>query len=114
MDPPRERHFRFGVFQAYPTSGELWKSSRRFALQDQPFRILVLLLQRGGELVTREELKNALWPSANYGDFDEGVNTAVMKLRQARRLCLESPIHRDYAAQGISFHCTHCYHRIPS
>jgi Tol biopolymer transport system component/DNA-binding winged helix-turn-helix (wHTH) protein len=83
MDSFRERHFRFGVFQANPNSGELWKSNRRIALQDQPFRILVLLLQRAGELVSREELKNALWPSANYGDFDEGVNTAVMKLRQA-------------------------------
>jgi Tol biopolymer transport system component/DNA-binding winged helix-turn-helix (wHTH) protein len=83
MDAPPERHFRFGVFQAYPESGELWKSSRRIALQDQPFRMLVLLLQRGGELVTREELQNALWPNASYGDFDQGVNTAIKKLRQA-------------------------------
>ena len=60
MDSPRERHFRFGVFQAYPNSGELWKSNRRIALQDQPFRILVLLLQRAGELVSREELKT-IW-----------------------------------------------------
>src|SRR5262245_21006317 len=83
METPRERHFRFGVFRAYPGSGELWKSSRRIALQDQPFRILVLLLERGGELVSREELQNALWPNASYGDFDQGVNTAVKKLRQA-------------------------------
>src|SRR5262245_3088975 len=82
MDAPPGHHFRFGLFQVCPESGELWKSGRRIPMQEQPFRILVLLLQRRGELVTRDELQNLLWPTASYGDFDQGVNTAVKKLRQ--------------------------------
>src|SRR3954449_1013332 len=82
MDAP-EHHFRFGLFQLCPETAELSKSGRRIALQEQPLRILVLLLERGGELVTRDELQKVLWPSVSYGDFDQGVNTAVKKLRQA-------------------------------
>jgi DNA-binding winged helix-turn-helix (wHTH) protein len=108
METPVERHFRFGVFQAFPERGELRKNSRRIALQDQPFRVLVLLLQRGGELVTREELQKALWPSASYGDFDQGVNTAVKKLRQALGDTASNPrFIETVPRQGYRFRAAH-------
>jgi len=77
------RGFRFGVFEANLHSGELRKHGIRIRLQEQPFQILALLLERPGELVTREELRQRLWPSDTFVDFDHGLNTAVNKLREA-------------------------------
>lgn len=74
---------RFGVFEANLSTGELWKQSRKLELQDQPFQLLALLLRNAGELVSREELRKELWPSDSFGEFDEGLNTAVRKIRKA-------------------------------
>jgi Tol biopolymer transport system component/DNA-binding winged helix-turn-helix (wHTH) protein len=74
---------RFGLFEADLATGELRKRGRKIPLQDQPFRVLALLLLRPGELVTREELQRALWSADTFGDFDEGLNKAIQKLRQA-------------------------------
>jgi DNA-binding winged helix-turn-helix (wHTH) protein len=74
---------RFGLFEADLSASELRKRGRKIPLQDQPFRVLTLLLARAGELVTREELQRALWPTDTFGDFDEGLNKAIQKLRQA-------------------------------
>ena len=73
----------FGVFEAELCSGELYKHGRRVHLQDQPFRVLSLLLARPREVVTREELRKELWPDGTFVDFDEGIDTALRKLRQA-------------------------------
>jgi Tol biopolymer transport system component/DNA-binding winged helix-turn-helix (wHTH) protein len=75
--------FRFGVFEVDPRSGELRKSGSRVKLQGQPFKVLVALLERPGEVVTREELKARIWPNDSFGDFDHAVNVAVAKLRSA-------------------------------
>src|SRR4051812_19505174 len=75
--------FRFGVFEADARSGELRKSGVRMALQEQPFRVLVELLQRSGSVVTRDELQAALWPGDTFVDFDHGVNVAIARLREA-------------------------------
>lgn len=80
---PIVTRFRFGVFAADVGTGELWKSGRKLRLQEQPFQILVILLQRRGELVTREELVKALWPDGTFVDYDHSLNTAVNKLREA-------------------------------
>jgi len=64
-------------------AAELRKRGRQVPLQDQPFKVLALMLQRPGELVTREELQRALWPGDTFGEFDEGLNKAIQKLRQA-------------------------------
>jgi cholera toxin transcriptional activator len=77
------RIVHFGVFEANLYSGELRKHGIRIRLQEQPFQILALLLERPGELVTREELRQRLWPSDTFVDFDHGLNTAVNKLREA-------------------------------
>jgi cholera toxin transcriptional activator len=74
---------RFGVFEADLLSGELRKDGTKIHLQEQPFQILALLLERPGEVVTREELRRQLWPADTFVDFDHSLNTAVNKLREA-------------------------------
>ena len=74
---------RFGLFEADLSAGELRKRGRKIPLQDQPFRVLTLLLQRPGELVSREDFQRALWPGDTFVEFDEGLNKAIQKLRQA-------------------------------
>ena len=76
------RRLRFGVFEADLRAGELTKHGRRVRLQEQPFQLLAMLLEKPGELVTREELHNQLWPTTVV-DFDHGVNKAVGKIREA-------------------------------
>jgi DNA-binding winged helix-turn-helix (wHTH) protein len=74
---------RFGVFEADLVSGELRKNGSLIRLQEQPFQILVLLLERPGELVSRDDLRSKLWSSDTFVDFDHSLNTAVNKLREA-------------------------------
>src|ERR1700733_190989 len=74
---------RFGVFQLDARTGELRKDGMRIRLQDQPVRVLLMLLEQPGELVTREELKRQIWPDEDFGDFDHAVNVAVVKIRAA-------------------------------
>ena len=83
---------RFGEFEAELQTGQLWKSGSRVKLQDQPFRVLQVLLQRPGTLVTREELQSQIWPEENFGDFDHAVNVAVAKLRTALGDSAENPL----------------------
>src|SRR5215471_1390967 len=82
---------RFGAFEADLRSGELRKHGRRIKLQDQPFQVLALLLERPGEVVTREELRQKLWPADTFVDFDVGLNTAIKRLRDALSDTAESP-----------------------
>jgi TolB-like protein/DNA-binding winged helix-turn-helix (wHTH) protein/Tfp pilus assembly protein PilF len=77
------RRVRAGLFEIDLGSGELRKDGHRVPLQEQPFRVLSLLLERPGEVITREELRARLWPSDTYVSFDEGINTAIRKLRFA-------------------------------
>src|SRR5262250_3986881 len=80
---PPVQVIRFGVFEANLRSGELRKSGIRIKLHDQPFQILALLLERPGEIVTRDELRQKLWPADTFVDFDHSLNTAVKKVREA-------------------------------
>ncbi len=73
----------FGPFEVDLASGKLYKLGNRIHLQDQPFRVLVMLLEHPGEVVTREEARKALWPEGTFVDFDEGLDTALRKLRHA-------------------------------
>jgi cholera toxin transcriptional activator len=73
---------RFAVFELDLRTGELRKHGTRLRLQEQPFQVLAMLLERPGELVTREQLRQKLWPSDTFVDFDHGLNTAVNKLRE--------------------------------
>src|SRR4051812_5457423 len=79
--PPPDR-WRFGQFEVDLSTGELRKNGLRIHIQEQPLRILGALLERAGELVTREELRERLWPSDTFVDFERSLNAAVAKLRQ--------------------------------
>ena len=85
------RTIRFGAFEADLPSGEVRKSGSRIKLQDQPFKILQILLEHPGDLVTREELQSRIWPEDSFGDFDHAVNVAVGKLRAALGDSAENP-----------------------
>src|SRR6266404_6181486 len=80
---PSSKIQRFGVFEVDLRSGELRKQGVRIKLQEQPFHVLTVLLQRPGEVVTREELRNQNWPADTFVDFDNSLNTAINKLREA-------------------------------
>src|SRR6266852_956470 len=74
---------RFGTFEVDLRAGELRKQGARIKLQEQPFHVLTVLLQRPGEVVTREELRNQNWPADAFVDFENSLNTAINKLREA-------------------------------
>jgi DNA-binding winged helix-turn-helix (wHTH) protein len=78
-----KRLFRFGIFEADEQTGELRKQGRRLALQGQPLQVLLMLLSRPGDLVTRAEIRERLWAEGTFVDFDHGLNTAVNKIRDA-------------------------------
>src|SRR3954465_4297289 len=84
------RRFRFGVFEADLRTGELTKLGKRVRLQEQPFQLLAMLLERPGELVVREELRQRLWPKTLV-DFDHGLNKAISKVREALGDSAENP-----------------------
>ena len=77
------RRYRFGVFEVDTSTGELWRKGVRVHVHAQPFQLLVLLLERRGELLTREDISRVLWPQGTFVDFDHGVNSAVNRLREA-------------------------------
>src|ERR1700733_6302842 len=79
----RGKLYRFGAFEADEKTGELRKQGRRLAVQGQPLQVLLMLLSRPGELVTRTEIQQALWPDGTFVDFDHGLNTAINKIREA-------------------------------
>jgi TolB-like protein/DNA-binding winged helix-turn-helix (wHTH) protein len=77
------RLLRFGQFELDLRTGEIYKDGKRIKLQEQPCQVLALLIERPGELVSREELRKKLWPNDTFVDFDHGVNIAINKLRDA-------------------------------
>src|ERR1700736_960552 len=83
---------RFGVFEADLRAGELRRNGVRVRLQDLPFRTLTLLLTRPGEVITREEFRQALWAPEVFVDFEQGISSAVMRLRDALRDSADNPI----------------------
>src|SRR5436309_448778 len=88
--PPHR--LRFGVFEIDRRTGEVRRQSVRIKLAAQPFQILSTLLDRPGELVTREELRQRLWPSDTFVDFEHSLNSAVKKLRLALGDPAEAPV----------------------
>ncbi len=82
---------RFGVFELDPVAGELRKAGLRIRLSDQSLKILVLLLERPGTVVTREELRRTLWPDGTFVEFDRSLNAAINRLRAALGDSAENP-----------------------
>ena len=88
---PQPRRMRFGAFNVDLHLGEIYKHDIRLKLQGQPFRVLALLLEHPGDVVTREKLRQALWPADTFVDFDTGLNSAIKKLRDVLNDSAEEP-----------------------
>jgi cholera toxin transcriptional activator len=101
---PGGRIVRFGIFEVDLIAGELRKNGARVRLQEQPFQVLAVLLERCGDVVTREELRQKVWPADTFVDFDHSLNTAVNKIRDALG---DSPVSPRYvetlARRGYRF-----------
>src|SRR5271169_70715 len=82
---------RFGTYQVSLQSGEVRKAGLRIRVQQQPMKLLEILLERPGEVVTREEFRSRVWPNDNFGDFDLALNIAIGKLRSALGDSAENP-----------------------
>jgi DNA-binding winged helix-turn-helix (wHTH) protein len=77
------RRFQFGLYELDTAARELRKNGNKVRLQEQPLQVLISLLERPQEVVTREELRQRLWPSDTFVDFDHSLNTTIAKLRDA-------------------------------
>jgi DNA-binding winged helix-turn-helix (wHTH) protein len=82
-DPPQARRYIFGVFEADGATGELRRQGVRVKVNVQPFQVLLMLLERPGEVLTREEISRELWPEGTFVDYEHGVNSAVNRIREA-------------------------------
>jgi TolB-like protein/DNA-binding winged helix-turn-helix (wHTH) protein/Flp pilus assembly protein TadD len=92
MEPPRPTSVvRFGTYEVSLQSGEVRKAGLRIRVQQQPMKLLEILLERPGEVVTREELRSRIWTDESFGDFDQAVNIAIAKLRSALGDSAENP-----------------------
>src|SRR5215470_3833314 len=93
MPSPSEtsRRARFGVYEVDFRAGELLKTGRKIRLQDQPLQVLEMLLENPGQVVTRDELRQKLWPGDTFVDFDHGLNNAINRLREALSDSAETP-----------------------
>jgi DNA-binding winged helix-turn-helix (wHTH) protein/tetratricopeptide (TPR) repeat protein len=91
VETPVRSLYEFGPFEVHPGSGELLKHGRRVKLQDQPFRLLVVLLENAGQVVTREQIQSRIWEENTFVDFDASLRVAVRKLREALGDDAENP-----------------------
>jgi DNA-binding winged helix-turn-helix (wHTH) protein len=95
MPPPPSSNesglLRFGIFEVDLAAGELRKNGARLRLQEQPFQVLAVLLENAGRVVTRDDLRQKIWPADTFVDFDHSLNTAVNKIREALGDSASSP-----------------------
>ena len=96
---PRPHVLRLGPFKLDLKAGELYKDGRRLRLQEQPFRILEMLVEHSGEVVTREELQKKLWPNDTIVEFDHSINAAIKRLRDALGDTAEEPKYVETVAR---------------
>src|SRR5215475_2795309 len=102
--PTPKAIFSFGRFEIDTERGELRKDGVKIKLQTQPLQLLLVLLDRPGSVVTREELRRKLWPDDTFVDFDHGLNAAVKRLREALGESAESSVYiQTFARRGYSF-----------
>ena len=96
---PSPRIVRFSTFELNLHSGELRQRGQKVKLQEQPLQVLTTLLEQPGELITREQLRNKLWPADTFVDFDHSLNTAIRRLRDALGETAERPIFVETVAR---------------
>ena len=95
-----ERRIRFGPFELDRQTGELWKNGAKVRLQGKPFQVLVALLERPGQPVSREELQQRLWSGDTFVDFESGLNTAANRLRLTLGDSADSPRYVETLARS--------------
>src|SRR5580700_9658525 len=89
--PPPTVRYLFGPFDLYPAEGSLSRNGTRVKLQDLPYRLLVMLVERPGEIVTREEVRQGLWPRNTFMEFDNSLGVAIRKIRDSLGDDAEAP-----------------------
>ena len=89
--PPPTVRYLFGPFDVYPAEGSLSRNGTRVKLQDLPYRLLVMLVERPGEIVTREEVRQGLWPQNTFMEFDNSLGVAIRKIRDSLGDDAEAP-----------------------
>ena len=99
LSPTRTRRYRFGPFELDVRAGELRKHGIRLHLRDQAFQLLLLLLERPGEIVVRTEIRDRLWPNQTVVEFDHGINTAIRRLREVLGESAETPRYIETVAR---------------
>src|SRR4029077_606610 len=111
---PSSRIIRFSTFELDLQTGELRQRGQKVRLQEQPFQVLAALLERPGELVTREELRRKLWPTDTFVDFDHSLNAAIKRLRDALGESAERPVFIEtLARRGYRFICPSNMDQMP-
>jgi DNA-binding winged helix-turn-helix (wHTH) protein len=85
--------FRFGMFEVDTESDQVLKSGRAVKIQQQPYKLLCLLLSRAGKVVTRDDIRAALWPAETFVDYEQGVNFAMKQVREALGDDAERPVY---------------------
>ena len=81
--PQPAPRYRFGIFEVDAATGELRRQGLRVKLNTQPFQVLLMLLDRAGQLLTREEISRELWPDGTFVDYEHGLNSAINRIREA-------------------------------
>ena len=113
-DPPTSRYVRFGPFHIDQQRQQVYRSGTRLRLQGKVYQVLIVLLQKQGEVVSREELKQALWPADTHVNYDANVNTTVNKLRQALGESTDKPLYIEtIPRKGYSFISTAEFSVVP-
>ena len=103
MKDLQAQRIRLGAFEVDLRAGEVRDGERAIVLPEQPFQILRMLIERAGEIVTREEIQKKLWPNDTVVEFDHSINAAINKLRQVSgRFGGRSQVHRNDCPAGIS------------
>jgi DNA-binding winged helix-turn-helix (wHTH) protein len=93
VETPGGANYQFGLFEVNAASGELLREGKRIRLQDQPFRLLLVLLENAGRIVTREELQRRIWQENTFVEFDSSLRVAIRKLREALGDYAENPVY---------------------
>jgi DNA-binding winged helix-turn-helix (wHTH) protein len=115
QEPPNKaRYLRFGPFHIDQQRQQVFRGSTRLRLQGKVYQVLIVLLQKQGEVVTRDELKQALWPADTHVNYDANVNTTVNKLRQALGESTDKPLYIEtIPRKGYSFIGTAEFSDVP-
>jgi DNA-binding winged helix-turn-helix (wHTH) protein len=112
--PKQVRYVRFGPFHIDQQRQQVFRGGTRLRLQGKVYQVLIVLLQKQGEVVTRDELKQALWPADTHVNYDANVNTTVNKLRQALGESTEKPLYIEtIPRKGYSFISTAEFSDVP-